>query len=145
MAKAGLTQTVIADALDVSKEAVSQWLNDKSFPRPNKLLHLGKLLKLSLDQLVIKVLPFKQNKNDLVRVYREALLSNHYLTIAPINDQILISAANICGQSGLKLPDAIHAATALTHQCSVMLTNDFGFNRVSGINLFLLKDWIGSN
>ncbi len=91
------------------------------------------------------VLPFKQNKNDLVRVYREALLSNHYLTIAPINDQILISAANICGQSGLKLPDAIHAATALTHQCSVMLTNDFGFNRVSGINLFLLKDWIGSN
>jgi transcriptional regulator with XRE-family HTH domain len=54
MAKAGLTQTAIADALDVSKEAVSQWLNDKSFPRPNKLLHLGKLLKLSLDELVIK-------------------------------------------------------------------------------------------
>ena len=54
MAKAGLTQTAIADTLDVSKEAVSQWLNDKSFPRPNKLLHLGKLLKLSLDELVIK-------------------------------------------------------------------------------------------
>ncbi len=49
MAKAGLTQTAIADTLDVSKEAVSQWLNDKSFPRPNKLLHLGKLHKLSLD------------------------------------------------------------------------------------------------
>jgi len=28
MAKAGLTQTAIADALDVFKESVSQWLND---------------------------------------------------------------------------------------------------------------------
>ena len=52
--KAGLTQTAIADALDVSKEAVSQWLNEKSFPRPNKLLQLGKLLNLGIDELVIK-------------------------------------------------------------------------------------------
>jgi len=52
--KAGLTQTAVADALGVSKEAVSQWLNEKSFPRPNKLLRLGKLLKLSFDDLVIK-------------------------------------------------------------------------------------------
>jgi transcriptional regulator with XRE-family HTH domain/Zn-dependent peptidase ImmA (M78 family) len=52
--KAGLTQTAIADALDVSKEAVSQWLNEKSFPRPNKLLQLGKLLNLGFDELVIK-------------------------------------------------------------------------------------------
>jgi len=52
--KAGLTQTAVADALGVTKEAVSQWLLHKSFPRPNKLLQLGKLLNLSLDDLVIK-------------------------------------------------------------------------------------------
>ena len=38
---------------------------------------------LSLSECL--VLPFKQNKNDLVRVYRDALSSNYYLTIAPIN------------------------------------------------------------
>lgn len=54
---AGLTQTAIADKLDVSKEAVSQWLNNKSFPRPNKLLQLGKLLNLALNELVIKEEP----------------------------------------------------------------------------------------
>ncbi|MFC3282110.1 XRE family transcriptional regulator [Litchfieldella rifensis] len=54
MEAAGLTQTAVADALDVSKEAVSQWLNAKSFPRPDKLLKLGKLLELKLDELVIK-------------------------------------------------------------------------------------------
>lgn len=56
--KAGLTQTAVADALSVSKEAVSQWLNAKSFPRPNKLLQLGKLLNLAFDELVIKDDPF---------------------------------------------------------------------------------------
>jgi len=52
--KAGLTQTAVADALGVTKEAVSQWLLHKSFPRPNKLLQLGKLLNLAFDDLVIK-------------------------------------------------------------------------------------------
>lgn len=56
--KAGLTQTAVANALGVSREAVSQWLNDKSFPRPNKLLQLGRLLNLSFDDLVIKEDPF---------------------------------------------------------------------------------------
>lgn len=53
MTNAGLSQTALADQLDVSKEAVSQWLNNKSFPRPNKLLQLGKRLSLSFDELVI--------------------------------------------------------------------------------------------
>lgn len=56
--KAGLTQTAIAEKLDVSREAVSQWLSDKSFPRPNKLLQLGKLLNLGFAELVIKEDPF---------------------------------------------------------------------------------------
>ena len=56
--KAGLTQTAVANALGISKEAVSQWLLHKSFPRPNKLLQLGKLLNLSFDDLVIKEDPF---------------------------------------------------------------------------------------
>lgn len=95
---------------------------------------------LSLSECL--VLPFKQNKKDLVRVYREAISSNQYLTIAPINDNVLISSANVRAKSGLKLPDAIHAATALSYQCTAMLTNDAGFNRVSDIELFLLSDWI---
>jgi len=56
--QAGLTQTAVADALGVTKEAVSQWLLRKSFPRPNKLLQLGKLLNLSFDDLVIKEDPY---------------------------------------------------------------------------------------
>lgn len=54
MQEAGLTQTAVADALGVTKEAVSQWLSSKSFPRPNKLLQFGKLLNLPFDDLVVR-------------------------------------------------------------------------------------------
>ena len=54
MKERGLSQTSLAERLDVSKEAVSQWLNHKSFPRPSKLLQLGKLLSLGFDELVCK-------------------------------------------------------------------------------------------
>ena len=53
MTNAGLSQTALAEHLDVSKEAVSQWLNNKSFPHPDKLLQLGNVLSLNFDELVI--------------------------------------------------------------------------------------------
>lgn len=59
MEQGGLSQTAVGNALGVSKEAVSQWLNSKVFPRPNTLLQLSKLLNLSFDQLVIKEDPFE--------------------------------------------------------------------------------------
>lgn len=54
MEAAGLNQTEVANHIGVTKESVSQWLNQKTFPRPNKLLQLAKLLSLSFDDLVIK-------------------------------------------------------------------------------------------
>ncbi len=54
MDAAGLNQTALAKKLDVTKEAVSQWLKQVAFPRPDKLLKLAKLLNLDFNELVIK-------------------------------------------------------------------------------------------
>jgi predicted nucleic acid-binding protein len=40
---------------------------------------------------------------------------------------------------GLKTPDALHAATGLASGCAMFLTNDAGFNRVSGLPVTLLS------
>lgn len=56
MAK-GFTQTSVAEALGITKAAVSKWLTGKSFPRPPELLKLGKLLGLSYAQLVEPMAP----------------------------------------------------------------------------------------
>jgi len=54
MEAAGLNQVALARHLDVSREAVSQWLKHASFPRPDKLLKLAKLLNLTFTELVSK-------------------------------------------------------------------------------------------
>lgn len=48
----GYNQNKLSKDLGVSREAVSQWLKNKTLPRPAKLLQLGKLLSLSYDDLV---------------------------------------------------------------------------------------------
>ncbi len=50
----GLNQSKVSEELDVSREAVSQWLNNKVIPKPAKLLSLGKLLNLSYSDLIVK-------------------------------------------------------------------------------------------
>lgn len=52
MREHGLNQARIANEIGVSRTAVTKWLNLEDFPRPDKLLKLGMLLKLSFKQLV---------------------------------------------------------------------------------------------
>ncbi len=52
LAAKGFTQTSVAEALGLTKAAVSKWLTGKSFPRPPELLKLGKLLGLGYADLV---------------------------------------------------------------------------------------------
>ncbi len=51
----GLNQTALAKKMQVSREAVSKWLRNEKYPRPDKLLKLARLLNLSFSELVCKV------------------------------------------------------------------------------------------
>ena len=50
----GLNQTTLAQKMQVSREAVSKWLRDEKYPRPDKLLKLARLLNLGFGELVCK-------------------------------------------------------------------------------------------
>ncbi len=52
MNQLGFNQAKISNELKVSREAVSKWFKNESFPRPNLLLKLGKFLDLSYSDLV---------------------------------------------------------------------------------------------
>ncbi|MBC7527815.1 MAG: PIN domain-containing protein, partial [Chthonomonadaceae bacterium] len=61
--------------------------------------------------------------------------------LLPITKDVLREAARLRATiSGLKTPDAIHAATALLNQCRLFITNDRGFLRVPGLNTAILDD-----
>ncbi|OQW99172.1 MAG: hypothetical protein BWK74_02785 [Desulfobacteraceae bacterium A6] len=51
----GLNQTALAREMQVSREAVSKWLRNEKFPRPDKLLKLARVLNFSFAELVDKV------------------------------------------------------------------------------------------
>lgn len=53
MDKLGLTGTSLAQACQVSKEAVSNWLSGDSIPRPGKLPKLAETLHLTVEQLFV--------------------------------------------------------------------------------------------
>lgn len=53
MSRLGLTGTALAQACDVSKEAVSNWLNGESIPRPSKLTSLATALKVEVGELFV--------------------------------------------------------------------------------------------
>ena len=87
------------------------------------------------------VRPFALARDDLVQLYKIALSARPGLQIAPVHPEVLVSAARLRAQLGLKLSDAIHAATAQAVGCTALLTNNTGFKRLPGVQLFLLSDW----
>ena len=50
--KENLSQSDLADMLDVSRQSVSKWETDTSIPELDKLLKLSELFGVTLDELV---------------------------------------------------------------------------------------------
>lgn len=52
------------------------------------------------------------------------------LSVVPISSAIAREAARLRARYGLRTPDALHSATALTRKADVILTNDKHFARI---------------
>ena len=72
--KTGLTQSGLAEKLNVSREAVSKWFTGKSFPAPDKLLRMGMVLGLAFDQMVtfplataVPIVSFRKKSNRITK------------------------------------------------------------------------------
>jgi len=85
------------------------------------------------------VQPIKQNNQPLISAY-ETLLTNTDIKLLPISLDILRESANLRAVQNLKTPDAIHAATAFSANCTHFITNDDGFKRLSNINVVILSE-----
>ena len=83
--------------------------------------------------------PRKARNASLLHDY-EMLFGSGDIRICPISTKVIRLAAELRADTGLKTPDAIHAATALIDGCAHFLTNDGGFSRASALQIVLLKD-----
>ncbi len=94
--------------------------------------------ELALAEALIKPI---QNKNIQHQAcYEMAIRSRRGLQVVPVLRTILLEAARLRGTTGLKLPDAIHLATALSSGYEVFLTNDHRIKH-TGLETLLLQDF----
>jgi len=101
------------------------------------------LISSELILLEVLVLPLRNNNESLVSAY-EQLLLNSAMKLVPINQSTLRQAANLRGSLNLKTPDAIHAATAISVNCDLLITNDKGFSRLSHLPVLILREVLAS-
>jgi predicted nucleic acid-binding protein len=78
--------------------------------------------ELSVAECLVK--PFGDRDTERVNRYLEFLDNRPQFSVIGIDRDILTEAARIRAELGLKLPNAIHVATASMSACNVFLTND---------------------
>ena len=86
--------------------------------------------------------PIREGDADLEGAFR-AVFAAPEVNLMPATRQLWEDAAQIRAETGLKIPDALHAATALSVGCMLFVTNDADFRRVQGLPIALLSDLVG--
>ncbi|MBO9134361.1 type II toxin-antitoxin system VapC family toxin [Rhizobium sp. B230/85] len=81
--------------------------------------------ELTLSELLVR--PMRDNDPQAVLRYEALIRPSAWMEVIPVRRTVLTSAAFLRAHSTyLKLPDAIHVATAMEANCSHILTNDHG-------------------
>ena len=84
----GWSQDDLAEKAYVSRQTISNWENNKSYPDLQSLLLLGSLFGLSLDQLVkgdIEIMQKAINQQDVHAVHRSAVWMTVFMVLAALS------------------------------------------------------------
>jgi predicted nucleic acid-binding protein len=79
---------------------------------------------LSFSELLVK--PYRSKDEGLAKRYLQLARSDDWLTVHPLAPIVIDMAAALRAKTALRLPDAIHVATAMHFGCDHLLTFDFG-------------------
>lgn len=103
----------------------------------------GSLTVVSSPVIVTEVLvkPLQEGNSEIEAQYREVFASNVF-RLLDASYALFEDAARLRADTGLKTPDALHAATALSAGCTLFITNDGDFRRVEDLPIVVLDDLI---
>lgn len=87
--------------------------------------------------------PLRQGNAALAQQYRDLLVNNDDLRLLPITVDIAEAAADLRAHYGLRTPDALHVAAAISAGCDSFLTNDSSLKRVAEIGVLVLDELEG--
>jgi len=113
-----------------------------SLSRLLEAIEAGQVRCVTSEMTVAEVLvrPFRQESAKLIKTYIDALNDKRLVTLQPITYQTLTDAAFTRAQTGMKLPDAIHVATAVQGGCAIFLSNDRKIKTPKSLKLMSLEE-----
>lgn len=92
---------------------------------------------LTLAEVLVR--PKRERDPVLELAFREFPSPSDAVIVSPITERILDLAAELRAHHNVRLPDAIHAATALVYRCTSFLTNDSALRALPDLNVVLLS------
>ena len=84
----GITQEQAAELLDVSRQTISNWENDKSYPDVNSLVLLSEIFQISLDKLIkgdIEVMKDVIQKEEIEKMNRYGKIYTIMLIVTAVS------------------------------------------------------------
>lgn len=96
--------------------------------------------ELTLAEVLVR--PLMDGNLEIQTAYQQALQSSEGLEVVPVSREVLIEAARWRAVANLRLPDAIHGATAILTGCETFLTNDRRLAALPSIEVVLLSEVI---
>ncbi|MDP3527191.1 MAG: type II toxin-antitoxin system VapC family toxin [Hoeflea sp.] len=80
--------------------------------------------EFTLAECLVK--PMRENSKEDVDAVLQFLENQEHVELLPVGRDILVKAAQIRAVVRVKMPDAIHLATAAAAQCNIFLSDDKG-------------------
>lgn len=96
----------------------------------------------SLTLLETLVVPYRAGNLALAERYESVLSRSRNLSLVPLGDPLLRSAAQVRAAFKVRTPDALQLAAALTARCSAYVTNDRDLPPIPGLRILQLRDYL---
>lgn len=90
--------------------------------------------------LEVLVVPYRQNRQDLLMAYQTILENHPAITLIPVNAHLAQVAAQLRAKYSVRTPDALQVASAIVSGADVFVTNDLRLKAINEVSVKLLKD-----
>lgn len=100
-----------------------------------------RIVTSSLTLLELLVVPYRTDNRALAERYEALLTHSRGVRLAPITPPILRVAARLRATTGLKTPDALQLAAAMTNGCATFVTNDRRIPTIPGLRILALDSY----
>ena len=100
------------------------------------------LVTSAVTLLEVLVVPYRASDHTLAERYEALLTRSRGVRLIDLTRDQLLSAAQLRAATGVRTPDALQMAAALSARCTAFITNDRRLPSVPGLRIIQLRSYL---